>query len=615
MFASLRSRIASLAGLLSGAVLLLGAALLNTDYRSRDAFAWVNHTQEVIISIDGIVGDLREAESGLRGYLLTNSESYLEPFDKDLAEAKSLSAHLRKLVSDNPEQERRAAALDSLVHAKSGAMASAVTAARTHGGERAIDPQARARGKAIMDRLTQLATKMRAEERHLLAVRTAAAESRAERTRFLLIIGWPALALLITLAAFVILRSVGRPLSDLLDVVERFGSGDREARVRVEGRPVEFRRLSEAYNDMAAKLGTAMGRQATAEQEVARANAELSRRGQALEARNRSIELIGEMVQRMQALRADSELAEVLECFLPKVLPDHAGSLYVVNNSRNLLVQCVAWGDPVMSPDSFAPDACWALRRGNAHSVEKPGADVFCAHAADAFPIERRCEPVLAGGDVLGLLYVEGALDDEQFFRLQLLLENIALALVNENLRKRLREQSIRDPLTGLFNRRYMEETLALETARAVRNRSPLAVIMADIDHFKRFNDSHGHEAGDALLTTVAATLQAHFRDGDIVCRYGGEEFTIIAPGADLDLIRRRAEALRHSISELTVDYRDRQLGPVTMSFGIDCWDANGGRRIEEMILEADRALFRAKRLGRNRIELAPPAPAQLAAE
>ena len=615
MLTSLRSRITCLALLLSVAALSLGGMLLNTDRQLRGANAWVNHTQEVIISLDSVPSHLREAESGLRGYLLTGSLDYLGPFDDDLLQAKTLAARVRTLVSDNPPQQRRAIILQSLVASKSELMARSVALVRSEGLKRTVHPAARARGKAIMDQLTQLTATMRQTERDLLDARTRDADERAARTRDLLLIGWPALALLIVGAAWIILRSVNRPIADLLEAVGRLSAGDREARVPVSGRTVEFQRLSRAYNDMADNLATAIDRHAAAEQEIARTNAELSRRGQALEARNGSIELIGEMGQRMQALRTDGEFADVLQCFLPKVLPDNAGALYVVNNSRNLLVRCLEWGDPLLSVENFAPDACWGLRRGQAHCVEKPGADVVCAHTSGSLPIERRCEPVLAGGEVLGLLYIEGTLNAEQVFRLGLLAEHIALALVNEHLRKRLREQSIRDPLTNLFNRRYMEEALALETARASRSGSPISVIMADVDHFKRFNDEFGHEAGDALLKTVASTIQEHFRDGDIVCRYGGEEFTVIAPGASLELICRRAEILRQSVSRLAVHYRGTRLGPVTISLGIESWDGNSGGSIEDLVAEADRALFRAKRLGRNRIELGSIVPGQLAAE
>jgi diguanylate cyclase (GGDEF)-like protein len=292
-------------------------------------------------------------------------------------------------------------------------------------------------------------------------------------------------------------------------------------------------------------------------------------------------------------------------------MPDLSGVLYLHNHSRNMLIRTSCWGEPQASPETFQPTNCWGLRRGQPHSVDTSGADLVCAHAASSAVVERRCEPLLAGGEVLGLLYIEGFISDENRFRLRMLKESVALALVNDNLRSRLREQSIRDPLTKLFNRRYMEEALALETARAKRSGTPLSIVMCDVDHFKRFNDAHGHEAGDQLLAAVAGLIQSQFRDGDIVCRYGGEEFMVIAPGARPELIQRRAETLRLAVRNLIIEHRGQNLGPVTMSFGIDSWSANEERPLGALLGEADRALFEAKRLGRDRVQLTAHAGAK----
>ena len=160
---------------------------------------------------------------------------------------------------------------------------------------------------------------------------------------------------------------------------------------------------------------------------------------------------------------------------------------------------------------------------------------------------------MLAQGETLGLLYVEEppANDPERLaaaraaiadhWRIEIMVENIALALGNHRLREALRIQSIRDPLTGLFNRRYLEETLEIEFARASRAKTALSIMMIDVDHFKRFNDNFGHDAGDVVLKTVAQALNSGMRRGDITCRYGGEEFTIFAPGAALEDGERRA--------------------------------------------------------------------------
>jgi diguanylate cyclase (GGDEF)-like protein len=603
---SLSARIYAVMALSAVAALSLGLLLLQSSYQSREAFKWVAHSQRVIISLNSLQANLGEAESGLRGYLMTDDPAYLTRFDDNLARAGTFRETVIVLVGDNPRQLRRAELLYNLAGEKAAIMAQAVHRGRRVGAVQALNPRTREQGRSLMTRISALTTAMRDEERRLLLQRTDAAEKSYHVVRTVLFIGCSLLLLLIGLLAWQIRAGMTRPLEDLLDAVKRFGAGDRDARAKVAG-SVEFRELARAHNEMAEQLGSAIEQSNMAEARLARANADLTDRTRALEARQTSIELLSGMARRLQAIRDEGELTKVLDCFLPQVLPDLAGALYVLNHSHNLLVRLSSWGEPYANPETFAPDQCWGLRRGQSHAVERPGADIVCAHAGGGVPVERLCEPVIAGGEVLGLIYLEGLSEPEDRFRLELLMENIALALVNENLRSRLREQSIRDPLTRLFNRRYLEEAMQIEAARAQRSGTPLAVVMADVDHFKRFNDTHGHEAGDALLREVAGQIQTHFRHGDIVCRYGGEEFTVIAPGASLDLICRRVDELRRMVREMTIDFRGQRLGPVTMSFGIDVWTAASERSIGTLISEADRALFRAKRLGRDRVELVPP--------
>ncbi len=257
------------------------------------------------------------------------------------------------------------------------------------------------------------------------------------------------------------------------------------------------------------------------------------------------------------------------------------------------------WGDFETGPDGFAPDQCWALRRGQAHWVAQPGSDIVCTHAVHEEVYH--CEPLLAGGEVIGVLHLRGQLGVESRFRLTVLAENIASALVNHRLQRSLREQTIRDPLTGLFNRRYMEEAMTLEIARAARSGAPLSIVMCDVDHFKRFNDDHGHDAGDAVLQAVAAVMKSRFRDGDVVCRFGGEEFTIIAPGTSSEALMTRVEAVRLAIAELNIKQNGRTLGATSMSFGIATWDDTMARDGSTLIQAADAALYEAKREGRNR--------------
>jgi len=175
------------------------------------------------------------------------------------------------------------------------------------------------------------------------------------------------------------------------------------------------------------------------------------------------------------------------------------------------------------------------------------------------------------------------------------------LALANLKLREVLKEQAIRDPLTGLHNRRFLEEMLARELARARRNKTPLAVIMADVDHFKRFNDTYGHDAGDTVLRSVAQTLKDHIRGSDIACRFGGEEFTLVLPETAIDAAREKTESLRQAIASLVLSHAGRPLGTITMSFGLAIFPEHGSDAAG-LLQAADQALYRAKNDGRNRV-------------
>jgi diguanylate cyclase (GGDEF)-like protein len=186
--------------------------------------------------------------------------------------------------------------------------------------------------------------------------------------------------------------------------------------------------------------------------------------------------------------------------------------------------------------------------------------------------------------------------------------ERISLALANLRLREVLRTQSIRDPLTGLFNRRYMEESLERELRRAMRNEQTVALMMLDIDHFKRFNDTFGHQAGDTLLRTLGDFLSQRTRGQDVACRFGGEEFALILAGASSDDAVKRSRLLREELQQLSVSHSGQVLGRITFSIGIAAYPGNAAST-EELIRAADGALYRAKADGRDRICVATNSP------
>ena len=185
------------------------------------------------------------------------------------------------------------------------------------------------------------------------------------------------------------------------------------------------------------------------------------------------------------------------------------------------------------------------------------------------------------------------------------------MAIANVKLRDQLRDQSIRDALTGMYNRRYMLETCRREFARAKRSNESVSILSLDVDHFKRFNDNHGHDAGDVVLRAVAECLKTSFRDEDVPCRFGGEEFVVILPGASATDAARRANDVRVKIEALAVRYLDGTLPKVTMSIGIAAFPLSGDNP-QDVLKAADDALYVAKEAGRNRVEIAEASRARI---
>jgi len=347
-------------------------------------------------------------------------------------------------------------------------------------------------------------------------------------------------------------------------------------------------------------------------EELARAQDRLRDSLSETQAYTRDIEAINELVKLLQSCltlqEARALAARVLQQFFA------AGSLLLLNSSRNLLDVAFTWGSADSKAGPFAPESCWALRKGERHIVQPRNFNLLCEHTADSLTSCHLCLPMIAQGDSLGVL----SIDDSSLCeceasphtvqrRLRLaetLCEQIALAFANLQLRDTLKYQSLRDALTGLFNRRHMEESLERELLRAARDQTPVTVLMIDIDHFKLFNDVYGHEAGDSLLRELGALLRSQVRGGDISCRYGGEEFLLIMTETDLEAGYQRAEEIRLAVTHLQVHYHGETLRKITVSIGVAGFPTNG-ESAARVVNAADEALYRAKREGRDRVVVA----------
>jgi diguanylate cyclase (GGDEF)-like protein/PAS domain S-box-containing protein len=327
-----------------------------------------------------------------------------------------------------------------------------------------------------------------------------------------------------------------------------------------------------------------------------------------LEQRTHEMTLLSEMGDMLRACLNTDEAYNVIIRIAQQIFPVQVGALYVITPSRNLVEAAALWGNPSLVERIFSPEECWGLRRGRVHWVEDANTGLLCKHLHQPPPNSYLCVPMMAQSEALGVLHLtqpEGAPITEAKQRLAVTMaEHIAMALSNLKLHETLRSQSIRDPLTGLFNRRFMEESLELELRRAARNQKPLGVIMVDVDRFNQINDGMGRDAGDAVLRDVGGLLQSTIRKEDIACRISGQKFAVILPNGTVDITLQRAENLRQIIRNFEVKHRRQAIGSVTVSAGVAAFPDHG--RIGEALLRAaDGALSRAMQDGGDRVTVA----------
>jgi diguanylate cyclase (GGDEF)-like protein len=313
---------------------------------------------------------------------------------------------------------------------------------------------------------------------------------------------------------------------------------------------------------------------------------------------------LGEFGGMLQSCRCIGEAMMLLRAAASGMLGAASGAIYLLRDDGETLERTGGFGapSPLAVPD-FRIDACHALHGNQAYPGPDASAAACCPHHAGTGGESRLCIPLAAQTGLIGVLSVESARTLEpESRRLALAIgEKLSLALANIALQESVRLQSLRDPLTGAYNRRYLEESLPRELARAARRGRPLSLLAIDIDHFKRINDGFGHDAGDAVLSRFAALMAARSREEDIVCRTGGEEFLLIMPEADLATAARRADQLREAVRGIRFEFDGRVLPQITVSVGVAQW-SGVGRDGSALKTAADRALYAAKRDGRDRV-------------
>ncbi len=332
-----------------------------------------------------------------------------------------------------------------------------------------------------------------------------------------------------------------------------------------------------------------------------------------LERRNQELILIGEMVEYLQAAESSRGVFDIAASFCQRLFGTLSGGFFLQSESGAMVEAMSTWGDDGLGDRSFAPQRCWAIRRGKRHGSLTPDDSPRCLHAADDVRA-LLCIPLIVQGYETGLLVLadsgtpsisntppSSAASEALAVSV---CEHLRLALANTRLRESLREQSIRDPLTGLFNLRYMEVTLEREISRAARSRKPVGLMMIDVDRFKEFNDAFGHAGGDALLRELGGLLHSVTRDGDAACRYGGDEFVVLLPETSLDVTQQRAEEIRRAAKRFSIALEGSVLSPVTLTIGVAVYPDHGAN-MNGLLLAADTAMYEAKHAGGDRVQIA----------
>jgi diguanylate cyclase (GGDEF)-like protein/PAS domain S-box-containing protein len=326
-----------------------------------------------------------------------------------------------------------------------------------------------------------------------------------------------------------------------------------------------------------------------------------------LQRHDNRMRILHEMNDKLLSVESRKEVCAVIIDSAAKLFPEYSGLLAICPENSCDFKIVASWGNDFDMNATFTMNDCWALQGKESHKVCDPTQSLGCKIFQGKNNEPHFCLPLMARGETLGLLQIISPdnvskvhLDEMYDFAITMS-ETISLALSNLMLREALREEAIRDPLTGLFNRRYLEETLPLSLKHHQRSNDPLTVAMLDLDHFKSFNDKYGHEAGDVVLKEVGALLRSSLRGDDIACRYGGEELLIILAGATLEHALPRMENIRQMIMNHCIHSSGRKLPAVTVSIGIS--EASPCETDAASILKrADIALYKAKQNGRNRI-------------
>lgn len=582
--------------LLAVAGMQLSAAV---DARTQ-ATAEAAHSREQLSRMEAALRLTLDLETGVRGYVITGQSAFLAPYRQATAALPEVLGTLREgaaaqATPDRPAQLARISRIETLLERWQSRVGRPEIAVRGRSAQEAAALVARGTGKRLIDAVRAEAAAFTRTEGTRLREQEAAALARLQDLRRTLLEYGTAVIALSVLSGLLAAALISRSYRRVSLAAERLARGEGGVRLSDRG-PQEVRSLSAAFNRMSEQLGAAQR--------------EAQGRAADLATQNARMAALGDLSDWLQAARGLEEGGQILARALPTLLPGTRGSLATHNASRNLLVPLLTWGGETAC--GGAPDGCWALRRGETRWPQDSGFAPACPSGPGGGGYV--CVPLFSHGETLGILRVraeaEGQpLPPELRGTLPAAARQVALALAGLRLQERLHQQAIRDPLTGLFNRRHLEEALASAGAHAAATDEPLSLIALDVDHFKRFNDTFGHEAGDAVLVRVGAALRDLAPPGAVPARPGGEEFTLLLPGLDTEAAAALAERLRETVAGWSLSHAGMALGQVTVSLGVATLGVHAPTP-DGLPRVADEALYAAKAGGRNRVMVARGAEA-----
>ena len=548
---------------------IIGTAVLAERSLSRlaEARQVVSHSLLVDITLKELMIHMLNAETGQRGYLLSGRPVYLEPYYSALSQLNDARIALKVALINEPSAAASLAALDKAIVTKLQELNHTILLKSEGRSDAAVELVLTGAGKQTMDAVREALRVLASGEDQRTNLRRAA-DAREISNNYWVFAASLALNLLLL--------------------------GGLAQRIRYAA--------AQAHSDR---------------QVMEQRNGELSHLLESGAARNEQVHGLSELSRFLQSCVDMDEAVRVLQQQLPLLMRAESGALYLLAASRNQLRRAFAWGGEPYT-EYFEPNDCWAVRLGQPFRQPGQTGAAACAHLQSEHPRgprEIHCLPLVTQGELMGLLVLDAGVTDDQQVNLEnegyrrITLEQVGLSIGNLKLRESLRQQSIRDVLTGLYNRRFLEESAQREVLRATRLETQgahdgMALLMIDVDHFKRFNDEHGHEVGDQVLREVAAVLQSQTRGSDVAARYGGEEFTVVLADMPAGLALERAEQVRTDVEKLVLHSSGKNLGTVTISIGLAQFPTHG-KTVEALLLAADKALYEAKRTGRNRVVVA----------